>query len=65
MQCRLISYGNYVVNSWADVFQAEAWLPVGSDLGNQIKEAWKNTDNYLLLPAWEYGITLGGKNAIW
>lgn len=41
MQCRLISYGNYVVNSWADVFQAEAWLPGGSDLGNQIKEARK------------------------
>ena len=60
MQCQLISCGNYVVNSWADVFKTEAWLPVGSDLGNQIEE---NTDS-LLLPAWEYGVSLGGKNFI-
>lgn len=60
VQCRLISCGNYVVNSWADVFQTEAWLPVGSDLGNQIEE---NIDS-LLLPAWEYGMSLGAKNFI-
>lgn len=62
--CQLISWSNYVVNSWADVFQAEAWLPVGSDLGNQIKEVRKNTDSCQLLLAWLWDMTMGGTNTI-
>lgn len=62
--CQLISWSNYVVNSWADVFQAEAWLPVDSHLGSGIWEARKSTGSCRVLLAWLCDITMVGENAV-
>lgn len=64
VRCQLISWSNYVVNSRADVFQAEAWLPVDSDLGNGIGEARKSTDNCQLLLARLCDIAVARENAV-